>query len=202
MILITNCATACRANRLCPSCAQLQLTQAHSSTLQRTTPSGALLSTSSIYAHLQRPGDRTENPVRGPATSLPAGPGAGPGETQSDSHIPRTFPRPFPPNSHALRSMEPGLGQDETGSVIRRRPPRRRVDFGDCSPPQPPISPPRARGDCERGRSCLVARTHSSFPLPGGVRRLRKRGTSSLPSRRHRPSEYAQRCNADTRSES
>ena len=57
---------------LCPSCAQLQRIPDHFSTLERTRPSEASCSTSNSYAHLRRPGNRTENPgVGGSIPSLP-----------------------------------------------------------------------------------------------------------------------------------
>jgi hypothetical protein len=48
---------------LCPNCAQLRRIPDHSSTLQRTRPSGASCSTSNSYAHLHDLGNGTENPV-------------------------------------------------------------------------------------------------------------------------------------------
>jgi hypothetical protein len=61
-----------RSRQLCPNCAQLQRIWDHSSTLQRTRPSGACCSTSNSYAHLHGPGNRTENPgVGGSIPSLP-----------------------------------------------------------------------------------------------------------------------------------
>ncbi len=142
-------------------------------------PSRASRSTSNSYAHLQRPGDRTENPVRGPATNLPAGPGAGPGETQSDSHFPRKIPGPFPCSSHALTSTGPGLGPDETGSRDQTTSISkvRRVDFGGCGPPQPPKSISEADGRYA-GFSVVTSRAYAldqkvqlqripSYPLGG-----------------------------------
>jgi hypothetical protein len=57
---------------LCQICAQLQRTLAHSSALQRTTPSGTSLSTVSIYAHLHELWPRSENP--GVGGSIPSQP--------------------------------------------------------------------------------------------------------------------------------
>jgi len=94
----------------CGSCAQtvpnsgaFLITPAHSRARGRR---HSLVPHQTSYAHLHDPGNRTENPVRGPAACLPAGSGAGPGKP--DSQIPRKFPRPFPLDSHSLRSMEPG----------------------------------------------------------------------------------------------
>src|ERR1700730_4319253 len=57
---------------LCQNCDRLRFIPDHSSTLQRTRPSGGSCSTSSSYAHLHRPGDRSENPgVGGSIPSLP-----------------------------------------------------------------------------------------------------------------------------------
>src|ERR1700730_11612163 len=57
---------------LCQDCDRPRFIPDHSSTLQRTTPSGASCSTSSSYAPLHGPGARTENPgVGGSIPSLP-----------------------------------------------------------------------------------------------------------------------------------
>jgi len=59
-------------------------------------------------------------------------------ETRSNSQNPTPFPHRFPLNSHALTSVEGLLGQDEIDAAIQTTSTSkaRRVDFGDCGPPQ------------------------------------------------------------------